>query len=482
MEQRLIRRLAVTGELGELLGIVTQTSLLNALNPTEIYNLAKILEVKVLQLESEKLALLEDRNDELERQVTERTISLQKKAERERLVAEIADRIRVSMNLQEVLDICVTEVRAFLQCDRVMVYQFQPDWSGLIIAESVDRDLPLYLGRHIQDSCFQEQTSTLYAHDTPISVNNIYTAGYTDCHVRLLEEYQVKSNVVVPIRASGGLWGLLIGHQCTNYRDWQADDVRFLQDISVQFAIVIQQAIAYEKLQAELRVREVSEALIQQQLIESIAWQDRYETVGQVVGQVLYEYNFSTAAITWGANANLIFGYAYSELPLQLDGWMNLVHHEDRSHFQEVLERTSVDKTPLFAQYRVLHRDGHYIWMEDRNQRLYDLMGNGIGVIGAIADISDRKQAEAELKELNASLEARVESRTIELQEREAQLRDLFDNATDLIQSISPEGKFLFVNQAWQETLGYSEAELSIPKISPIVKRRCKGYSRERNL
>lgn len=51
MDQRLIRRLVVTGELGELLGIVTQTSLLNALNPTEIYNLAKILEGKVLQLD-----------------------------------------------------------------------------------------------------------------------------------------------------------------------------------------------------------------------------------------------------------------------------------------------------------------------------------------------------------------------------------------------------------------------------------------------
>lgn len=333
MEQRLIRRLVVTGELGELLGIVTQTSLLNALNPTEIYNLAKILEVKVLQLEAEKLELLEDRNVELERQVAERTESLLKKAEREHLVAEIADRIRVSMNLQEVLDICVTEVRAFLQCDRVIVYQFQPDWSGVIIAESVERNLPSCIGRHIQDSCFQEQTSTLYAHDTPIPVNNIYTAGYTDCHVRLLEEYQVKSNVVLPIRASGGLWGMLIGHQCTNYRDWQADDVRFLQDISVQFAIVIQQAIAYEKLQTELQAREVAKVLIQQQLTESIAWQDRYETVGQVIGQVLYEYNFSTALITWGANAKLILGYAYSDLPLQLDGWMNLIHPEDRISF-----------------------------------------------------------------------------------------------------------------------------------------------------
>jgi CBS-domain-containing membrane protein len=42
--------LAVTGEFGELLGIVTQTSLLQALNPTEIYNLAKVLEAKVEQL------------------------------------------------------------------------------------------------------------------------------------------------------------------------------------------------------------------------------------------------------------------------------------------------------------------------------------------------------------------------------------------------------------------------------------------------
>ena len=76
MEQRLIRRLAVTGEFGELLGIVTQTSLLQALNPTEIYNLAKVLEAKVEQLESEKLTLLENRNIELERQVHERTASL----------------------------------------------------------------------------------------------------------------------------------------------------------------------------------------------------------------------------------------------------------------------------------------------------------------------------------------------------------------------------------------------------------------------
>ena len=50
MEQRLIRRLAVTGAQGELLGIVTQTSLLQAFNPLELYRLAETLEENVEKL------------------------------------------------------------------------------------------------------------------------------------------------------------------------------------------------------------------------------------------------------------------------------------------------------------------------------------------------------------------------------------------------------------------------------------------------
>ena len=66
LEQRSIRRLAVTGELGELLGIVTQTILLQALNPLELYKLVQKWEEKVVRLEAEKVALLANRNLELE--------------------------------------------------------------------------------------------------------------------------------------------------------------------------------------------------------------------------------------------------------------------------------------------------------------------------------------------------------------------------------------------------------------------------------
>jgi light-regulated signal transduction histidine kinase (bacteriophytochrome) len=53
------------------------------------------------------------------------------------IVSEIATQIRQSLDLDEVLNTTVTEVRRFLQTDRVIIFRFEPDWVGRAIAESV---------------------------------------------------------------------------------------------------------------------------------------------------------------------------------------------------------------------------------------------------------------------------------------------------------------------------------------------------------
>jgi signal-transduction protein with cAMP-binding, CBS, and nucleotidyltransferase domain len=137
MEQRFIQRLAVTGKQGELLGIVTQTSILQVINPLELYKLTAILEKKVSQLEAEKIELLENRNLELAQQVDERTIALKKKVEYEQLISKISEQIRSSLDAKEILNTTVAEIRLLLQCDRVIIYKFRPDFSGRVIAESI---------------------------------------------------------------------------------------------------------------------------------------------------------------------------------------------------------------------------------------------------------------------------------------------------------------------------------------------------------
>lgn len=95
MQRRRVQRLVVTGEQGELIGIATQTSLLQALDPMEMYNVVNLLQQKVCQLEFEKVELLQNRNAELEKQVQERTAKLESAAAmlalaREREKAEAA--------------------------------------------------------------------------------------------------------------------------------------------------------------------------------------------------------------------------------------------------------------------------------------------------------------------------------------------------------------------------------------------------------
>ncbi|HLO51671.1 MAG TPA: adenylate/guanylate cyclase domain-containing protein [Kamptonema sp.] len=61
------------------------------------------------------------------------------------------------------------------------------------------------------------------------------------------------------------------------------------------------------------------------------------------------------------------------------------------------------------------------------------------------------------------------------LRESEEKMRDLFENATDLIQSVATDGHFLYVNQAWLQTLGYSEEEIAQKTVYDIFHPDCKS-------
>jgi PAS domain S-box-containing protein len=55
------------------------------------------------------------------------------------------------------------------------------------------------------------------------------------------------------------------------------------------------------------------------------------------------------------------------------------------------------------------------------------------------------------------------------LREIEQKYHDIVDNATDLIQSVTPEGKIIYVNQAWMKTLGYSETDIAHLSLKDVI-------------
>ena len=225
-------------------------------------------------------------------------------AKGDKLVAAIALRIRQSLELDLILKQTVKEVRKFLETDRVLVYRFEPDWSGLIVVESVGNSWKTVLGSRIHDPCFTPSHIQKYKQGRVQVVADIFNSSLTPCHIEMLASFEVKANLVVPIIAEHKLWGLLIAQHCQSPRKWNLSEVELLKQLTTQVGIAVQQAELYQKVQSlndylELKVQKRTAKLERsfkfESLIRSITEKIRdtldetqiLETVTQEVREVL---------------------------------------------------------------------------------------------------------------------------------------------------------------------------------------------------
>ncbi|MDA0674109.1 MAG: PAS domain S-box protein, partial [Cyanobacteria bacterium] len=192
------------------------------------------------------------------KQARDRTVlsrQLARSQRQEAITAAIANRMRQSLDLEQILDTVVQEVQQLLRVDRVLIYQFDATLAGTVVAEAVVSPWRPCLGTHIRDTCFQaDQYGLAYRQQGRIFVaDDVDRAGLTDCHRQLLADFQVRANIAVPIVLPNDdtqpLWGLLLVHQCRGPRHWETVDVDLLKGLTVQMAIAIQQAQLYRSLQ-----------------------------------------------------------------------------------------------------------------------------------------------------------------------------------------------------------------------------------------
>jgi diguanylate cyclase (GGDEF)-like protein len=175
--------------------------------------------------------------------------SSQHQNESERIVSAVTGRIRQSLNLKEILQTTADEVRQLFAVDRVLIYQFEPDWTGYVAVESVASGCMSILGFHIIDTCFQTTHASYYQQGNSRAIEDIENAGLSPCHLDLLHNLQIRANLVVPILQKERLWGLLIAHQCSNTRFWLRSEINLFHQLANQAAIAIQQSELYHQLQ-----------------------------------------------------------------------------------------------------------------------------------------------------------------------------------------------------------------------------------------
>ncbi|MEH2325180.1 MAG: PAS domain S-box protein [Nostoc sp.] len=194
-------------------------------------------------------SLLAVHHDITERKQVEAQLRLS--AERDRLLAKTLVRIRSSLNLEEVLQTTVTEVRQFLQADRVFIGLNNPKLGARTLAESVDSKYPSVTGWSTNDEAYLQELRNLLKDNVVGIVEDMAQVALSPKVKAHFKKFQTKATLAVPIMLGNELFGALIANQCSGPRHWQPIEIDLLQQMSEQVAIAIHQSQIYQKL-AEL--------------------------------------------------------------------------------------------------------------------------------------------------------------------------------------------------------------------------------------
>lgn len=377
-----------------------------------------------------------------------REIVTLKRKEREReqrqIVNKVALLIHQCLNLDDILQITVTEVRNQLQCDRVIIYQFRQNKSlGFVAKESVIDPAFSIINTRVEDSCFEERWIERYYKGRVRAINDIYAEpDMVDCYLEFLESLQIRANLVLPIINNNFLWGLLVLHHCTEPKYWQLIEIELMRELAIQVGIAVQQTELVAKLtkesterkQAELALQKMNQELegrikqstaslvemnqrLQQELSDRLdaekALQDR-EVLLRGIGdnvpkgfiyQYIQELDGSRYFSYLSAGVEQVTGFTAEQLLADISVWDNLVLKEDL----EILRRESEESMQNLSVFDVeVRRKSHklsdkIIWVRlcSTPRRLEN--GNTVWD-GVQIDITDIKRTEAKLRQNKAFL------------------------------------------------------------------------------
>ena len=387
--------------------------------------------------------------------------------QQQQLLAKTALSIRESLKLDDILNSTVREVRNILQCDRVIIFKFLPDWGGIVLVESVADESKAILPLHLYDPCIGKDYVEPFKKGLITAKSDIYNSDISPCHIEFLESLQVRANLVVPIIRGDELWGLLVAHHCSGPRQWQSSEIELLRQVVIQAGIAIQQADLVEQLQRELRERKQAQMALQENE-QKLQLFIKYAPASIVMFD--QQMRYIAASQRWVDDFHLnsidaIIGRSHYEVfPNISEEWKHF-HQRGLAGF---IEKCDED---FFV-----NSDGSWQWLRWEIHPWYRANREIGGIILFTEDITDRKQAQITLQQLNSELEQRVRERTAELTEvndrllvtliekehayqlvnEQAQLLDL---AHDSIITWDLNSVITFWNQGAESMYGWTKAE-----------------------
>ncbi|MBE9139037.1 PAS domain S-box protein [Nodosilinea sp. LEGE 07088] len=380
--------------------------------------------------------------DVTEQRQIERTLARQ--YQQARLLSEITRRIRESLEIGEILRTAATEVHELLDCDRVLIIEFDSPTTGQVIQESLRQGetLPSALHQRIAGHQLRPETSasTCACGDLPRECPSPDSATF-------LKRWGAQACIEIVIHVGDQPWGLLTAIQCDRPRQWEAFEIELLQQLANHMGVAIAQAQLLDSLEAQVEQR--SHELIQtnQQLRQEI--RDRTQTEAALresqqklagildnADEAIISIDSQQRIVMYNQGAEKIFGYTLNQVHHQpLDMLLpEAFQQAHRRHVQNFAAAADTSRQMANRSRDVLGRrkTGETFPAEASISKLQTNDGRQLFTV-ILKDITEQRRAEAALLR------------------REEQLRLTTNALPVLICSVDREQRYLFNNHTYAD-------------------------------
>ncbi|PAW84957.1 MAG: hypothetical protein B9S33_10735 [Pedosphaera sp. Tous-C6FEB] len=183
--------------------------------------------------------------------------------------------------------------------------------------------------------------------------------------------------------------------------------------------------------------------------------EERFQMVGRATNDVVWDWDLTNDLLWWGTGFQTLFGYPAGEIEPTIESWTSRVHPEEQARVVAKIHAAIDQGEQLWSdEYRFRRKDGSYAFIYDRGFVIKDTAGRPIRMIGAMQDMTERRQAEEQIR-------------------AQARLLDLAGDAI-IVRNLNHE--VLYWNHGAERIYGWSAAEVRGRRVTELVFRDTKQF------
>src|SRR5258708_1773524 len=126
---------------------------------------------------------------------------------------------------------------------------------------------------------------------------------------------------------------------------------------------------------------------------------ERFNTAVRATSDVIWDLNLTTESLWWNENFTKVFGYPREDVDRTVKSWYDATHPDDRDRVEAGMRRLIDSGRESWSdEYRFRRSDGSYAEVLDRGHVIRDSAGKALRMIGAMEDVTSRKEGEEKMR------------------------------------------------------------------------------------